>query len=187
MMTLQLILNVLSVLGFVFTIFGISFYFGGYKLTRITNMIMGFILGSVVGYFVGLVFLVSETMGFLLGGILGLIFSFFIFVYYKYLKGPCLGLLSFIGFFYITYSFLSSMILIILLSSLIAIITTFIAYRYEKVLTIVITSLLGSILILHNIIGLEVGLVTSIFSIILAMGGCYIQSKVIGKKFPGRI
>lgn len=181
MMTLQFILNLLNSLSLIFSILGIVLCFTGYKLIRIINMLFGFSIGSIIGYFIGFIFIMSETMAFLLGGILGLIFAFFAFAYYKYLKGLFLGFLCLI---LLQYTFLPSFIIFSLVISIgVAVIT----YKYEKILTIVLTSLLGSFLILYNIIGLNSGVLLSIISILLGICGLFIQLKIIEKRFPGCI
>lgn len=181
MFTLQFILNLLNTLSLILGILGIVLCFVGYKLIRITNMILGFLIGALIGYSIGFMFFMSQTMAFLLGGILGIIFAFFNFAYYKYLKGLFLGFLCFI---LLQYTFLPSFIIF---SIVISIVVTVLMYKYEKILTMVITSLLGSFLILYNIISINNGILLSIISIVLGMCGLFIQLKVIEKKYPGSI
>jgi len=183
---LQLILNVLNILSILLIIFGLVFYFVGYKLIRVINLIVALLSGYFFGYFMGWVFFMSDTMGVLLGGLLGLIFAFFAFFYYKYLKGFMLGGLAFIWGAFTIFSVLNTVnIQLIFAVSLVPAICTFAGcYKYEKITTMLVTSLLGSTMLLHSFFGISGQFMVSLISILLGIGGLFFQLKIVYAKSP---
>ena len=180
--------SLLNMISALLIIFGLVLYFAGYKLIRIIDTIVGFSTGSFLGYFIGVVFFLSETMGLLLGGILGISFAFFSFVYYRYLKGLLLGFLAFIWVFYASFSTISlDLSLTLIVSAIACVCVVAVAYKYEKISTMLLTSLVGSIMLLHSFFGLSMEPLAILVSILLGICGLLIQLKVVDKKFPGII
>ncbi|MCL1924675.1 MAG: hypothetical protein FWF50_03725 [Defluviitaleaceae bacterium] len=128
---------------------GIVSFLAGFKLIRIIHLFTFGFLGFMLGFLIGEV-LQIELLAYIFGIGLCMVFAYFCFVHHKYLKGLTLGVLAFLLFLFLSSLFLTGTFTLIIFSSVLTIVIVSLNYIFERIVTILFTSLLGSVLILTS-------------------------------------
>lgn len=186
---LNFLLGFFNIIG---SLLGIVLYTLGHKLIRIIYLFLGITFGFMLGYLIGFV-INSSLLSFINGITLSIVFGFFNFFHYQYLKGVSLGILSLGLCFYFALILMGTVgfTSIIAVSIVISMVLAMINYKYEKMTTMLVTAWLGAILIIHNIFGLLINInfswLTAIIGLFVGVLGFCLQYFVICKRFPKQI
>lgn len=183
---LDFIIDFLELLRILLGFFGLLFFVAGYRFAPYLYLAISLIFGYTIGHFIGII-IDSQVLAFVLGVSLGSTLAFFNFAYYKHLRTISITLMALVVFMYSSISLvnniltnLSNAVIAIIISIILAIAAGVISHKLEIIATIIITSWLGAILILHNIIGFifNIGFswIAFLISFILAIGGFFLQS-----------
>ena len=189
---LAFLLGLVNILEIVLAIIGIVLYTLGHKLIRIVYLLLGVTFGFILGFLIGFV-IQSTLLSYVNGVTLAIVFGFFNFFHYQYLKGVSLGILS-LGlcfYFAIILSAVISFPIIIAVSGAFSVILAIVNYKYEKFVTIFVTTWLGAVLLIHNNFGVIIDVssswITAIASFFVGVLGFCFQYFVICKKFPKQV
>jgi len=178
MLTLEFISAFLEIARILFAMIGFVFFVGGYRFIKIINLVSGLVFGFLLGSVIGLV-LQSNILGNTIAVLLGLIWAFFNFVHFKYLKGVSLGIFGFILVFYALAGLNLSVALIMAFIAFIGVVIA--NHKYESITTMVVTSLLGALLLVVNISGIDINLTMVLISLLVGGLGFVLQYKVINR------
>lgn len=182
---LDFIINILHILNFILGFLGIVLFAFGYKSIRYVYTIITLAVGYALGFFIG-VAVDSSLISVIMGIAISITLAFFNFVYYKYLRGFCIALLTLILSLYVFASLdILGLNAVLVISIVITIAVAVLSYYYEYWTKIVITSWLGAVFVLHNIIGafvnINFGWISVLLSTLLAIGGGVLQNWLISR------
>ena len=160
----------------IFTIVGFILFFLGFKLIRYFNLCLGFFIGYSIGYLVGL-FFISDIIGMLIGALLGTSIAFFSFFYHQYLKGVNLTIWSLILCIYVSIGFFGVNVLgfLIIFPIVLAVTLGVLNHIKEPIITAIVTSFLGSLMVINNLFPLDIGLFSIAIGSVIALIGISFQ------------
>ena len=167
-------------------ILSVVFFLAGFKLIRVAHLVItayvGFMLGFLIGYVLNI-----EIFSYLFGVGLALVFSYFCFMYHKYLKGLTLGILSFALFtslaLLMTDMFLVSFAIGLVITMLIVILN----YLFERITTVIFTGFLGTFLILEIVLDLDLDSLMLIGLILIGTAISFALQFLVLRKWPNYI
>ena len=175
-LTLDLIYTMLVVAPFILGLLGVVLFFVGYRWIRWIYLILGITSGFVLGYFVGVV-VNSMAIAMTLGLIFSIVFGFFSYFHYFYLKGISLGILGILSTFLLMMNFTSFGHLIVGLgvSIIVGALLAALVYKKEILVTTLVTSLLGALIGVNIIIDMTPSPLAAFVALLLWGAGVWLQ------------
>ncbi|MCL1996684.1 MAG: hypothetical protein FWG63_10805 [Defluviitaleaceae bacterium] len=192
MEVLAFLFGIASILEIILAVTGVVLYILGHKLIRVVYLLLGVTFGFVLGFLIGFV-IQSTLLSYINGITLAIVFGFFNFFHYQYLKGVSLGILSLGLCIYLALiaSAVISFPIIIAVSGVVSMVLAIANYKYERVITIFITTWLGALLLVHNNFGIVIDVPSSWLTVVISffvgiIGFCF-QYFVVSRIFPKQV
>lgn len=175
-LTLDFIYGFLTVIPYILGLFGVIFFFGGYRLIRPLYLILGVVSGFVLGYFVGFT-INSLSVALTIGLIFSVVFGFFSYVHYDYLKGVSLGILSFFTalIYFLNFTGFGYVTVVLIISLIIALCLAVLVYPREVMVTTIVTALLGGVAFTNVFLDMDATPLTSVIALLIGCVGIWIQ------------